>query len=119
LLSGSPDCEKVKCKEYKLFLKYNDRIIDTLTDIDTLLHYLIPERIINTQDLDEIKAKPTLSDRVCQLLKYIEGPLKASSTEGFHTLLDVMSTYGNLSTKKLAATMKGTYVQACCQVFNT
>ena len=88
----------------------------TLTDIDTLLPHFIPKGIIKIEDLDEIKAKPKLSDHVHQLLKYIEGPLRIRNAESFYALLDVMSTHGNLCTKKLAAIMKGTFAHTVCTV---
>ena len=106
------ECTQIKdtpCtqKEYTLFEKYFSKLIDIVTDIDTLLPYFVSKRIIKPQDIEVIMAKPRTSERVYKLLMYIEGPLRMTDSTSFHDLLDIMSEHGIITTKKLAATIKG------------
>ena len=94
-------------KEYKLYKTYFAQIAHTLTDIDTLLPYLISKGVINTEDVLVIKSKPRPSDQVCELLMHIDGPLSVNETTSFYSLLDVMEGHGCITTKQLANAIKG------------
>ena len=91
-------------------MKYFATIAQTLTDIDNLFPHFLSKGTITNESMDEIKSKPRHSDRLRQVLKHIENSLKVNDAENFYTLLDVMSSQGSISTKKLAATMRGTHV---------
>jgi len=80
--------ETLELKDYNVFRKHFAALSHTLTDMDNLYPLLISKGIVTTEDVDEIKFKPRQSDRVCQFLKYIEGPLSANNAENFYTLLD-------------------------------
>ena len=97
-------------KEYSVFMKYFAALTHTLTDIDNLLPHFISNGIITIEDTDEVKSKPRQSDQLRQLLKHIEGPLRVNDARNVYILLDVMSTHGSISTKRLAATMRGMQV---------
>ena len=110
-LAFTPNTEtSPTCKEHSLFKAYFDKLTFTL-DIDNLLPHFIAKGIITIEDCDEIRSKPRVSQQVHLLLKRIEGPLKKDDKDNFYILLDVMDTYGNRSTKKLAARMQG--MQMC------
>ena len=97
-------------KEYKLYKTYFAQIAHTLTDIDTLLPYLISKEVINAEDVHVIKSKPRPSDQVCELLMHIDGPLSVNETTSFYSLLDVMEGHGCITTKQLANAIKGCHI---------
>ena len=104
-------------KEYKLYKKYFAQIMHTLTDIDTLLPYLISKEVINAEDVLVIKSKPRPSDQVCELLMHIDGPLSVNETTSFYSLLDIMEDHGCITTKQLANAIKGRHIMHTCTVY--
>ena len=106
-------------KEREVLIKHYAKLTSTMRDVDTLLPHFVAARIINSDDMDEIKAVPRTSERVTKLLKFISGtkffleisiifligPLDAGFTNGFHKMLDIMFYYGNDSTRELAVAM--------------
>ena len=60
-------------KERDVFIKHYAKLSSTVRDVDNLLPHFVSARIINHDDVEEIKAIPRTSDRVAKLLKYISG----------------------------------------------
>lgn len=64
-------------KERDILIKNYAKLTSTVRDIDNLLPHFVAARIINQDDMDEIKAVPRTSERVAKLLKFISGACKA------------------------------------------
>lgn len=92
--------------EKNVFTDNYSKLCNTLTDIEGLLKYFVQEKLIKTEDQDEINALVKTSEKVQKLLKHIAGPLEAGDSKGFYTLLDVMEKHGVQATKDLADLMK-------------
>ena len=97
-----------------MYKKYFAQITHTLTDIDTLLPYLVSKEVINAEDVLVIKSKPRPSDQVCELLMHIDGPLSVNETTSFYYLLDVMEDHGCITTKQLVNSIKGCHINVFC-----
>ena len=101
--------------EKNVFTDNYSNLCNTLTDIEGLLKYFVQEKLIKTEDQDEINALVKTPEKVQKLLKHIAGPLEAGDSKGFYTLLDVMEKHGVQATKDLAdlmktAILKGAYI---------
>lgn len=59
--------------ERGILIKHYAKLTSTVRDIDNLLPHFVAARIINSDDMDEIKAVPRTSDRVAKVLKFISG----------------------------------------------
>ena len=108
-------------KERGILIKHYAKLTSTVRDADNLLPHFVTARIINSDDMDEIKAVPRTSEKVAKLLKFISGirillecvlnltpllgPLDAGFTMSYYNMLDIMYYYGNNSTKELAVAM--------------
>ena len=66
------------------------------------MKYFVTEKIISTDEQEEIKACITKSERISKLLLNISGPLEAGDSKGFYTMLKIMKTYGVDATQRLA-----------------
>ena len=77
-------------------------LCNTITDVNKLLKYFVTEKIITTDEEEEIKTFTTKSDRVSKLLLNISGPLEAGDSNGFYIMLQVMKTHGVDATQRLA-----------------
>ena len=75
--------------------------MDTLKSTD-LYRYFVSEKVITMSDRDEISSRTNPIERVELLLRKISSPLESGHTESFHSMLNIMSIYGNMATKKLA-----------------
>ena len=75
---------------------------NTITDVNKLLKYFVTEKIITTDEEEEIKSYTTKADRVSKLLLNISGPLEAGDSNGFYILLQIMKTHGVDATQRLA-----------------
>ena len=91
--------------EEKVFTQHYSKLCDTLTDIRNLLPHFVTEKIIKSDDEEEISALTTSSQKVQKLLRHISGPLKAGHTRGFYTMLKIMEIYGTQATQELASQM--------------
>ena len=96
----------MSCKESNIFTEHYSIFCDTLTDIDNLLKYFVQEKVIKSDDQDEINALVKKSEKVQKLLKHIAGPLEAGDSKGFYTMLDIMENHGVQATKDLADSLK-------------
>ena len=90
--------------ELEIFREHYAMFFDCLTDINTLLPYLLAEDIISLDDIDGNDVK---SEKVKKLLSHILDPLRAGNTHGFYTLLKIMEQHGTQATRKLATIMRG------------
>ena len=63
-------------KEREVLIKHYAKLTSTVRDVDNLLPHFVTARIINSDDMDEIKAVPRTSERVAKLLKFISGNKK-------------------------------------------
>ena len=88
-----------------IFTKHYSSLCNTLTDVNNLLPFFVPEKIINISDLQEINAIVTTPKKVEKLLSHVSGPLTAGDAKGFHTMLTIMKEHGSQSTKDLAVKM--------------
>ena len=70
-------------KEREVLIKHYAKLTSTLRDVDNLLPHFVTARIINSDDMDEIKAVPRTSERVAKLLKFISG------TKNCHKILQI------------------------------
>ena len=77
-------------------------LCNTITDVNKLLKYFVTEKIITTDEEEEIKTCTTKADRVSKLLLNISGPLEAGDSNGFYILLQIMKTHGVDATQRLA-----------------
>ena len=77
-------------------------LCNTITDVNTLLKYFVTEKIITTDEEEEIKTYTTKSERVSKLLLNISGPLEAGDSNGFYIMLQIMKTHGVNATQHLA-----------------
>ena len=77
-------------------------LCNTITDINKLLKYFVTEKIITTDEEEEIKSYSIKSERVSKLLFNISGPLEAGDSNGFYTMLQIMKTHGVDATQRLA-----------------
>ena len=60
-------------KERGILIKHYAKLTSTVRDVDNLLPHFVTARIINSDDMDEIKAVPRTSEKVAKLLKFISG----------------------------------------------
>lgn len=96
-------------KEKEVLRQYYSRLCSTLLDIHTLLPYFVTENIINPENLEEINATTTSSQKVQKLLKCILGPLDGGHTRGFYLMLRIMEMHGTLATQDLANEIKSSF----------
>ena len=96
----------MSCKERNVFTEHYSIFCNTLTDIDNLLKYFVQEKVIKSDDQDEINSLVKKSEKVQKLLKHIVGPLEAGDSKGFYTMLDIMENHGVQATKDLADSLK-------------
>ena len=66
------------------------------------MKYFVTEKIITTDEEEEIKTYTTKSERVSKLLLNISGPLEAGDSNGFYIMLQIMKTHGVNATQHLA-----------------
>ena len=95
-------CGGSELKELAIFKENYPALCNTITDINELLEYFVKERIITIDQREEIKTCITKSEQVSKLLLNISGPLEASNTYGFYTMLEIMKTHGVNATQDLA-----------------
>ena len=93
-------------KEKEIFRDHYSKLCDTMVDIDNLLPHFVQANIIQPNDLERIKAKPTTKDKAEKLLEYISGPLQTDNVKSFHTMLSIMEEHGTQATRELASTMR-------------
>ena len=93
-------------KENDVFTEHYSIFCDTVTDIDNLLKYFVQEKIIKSEDQDEINTLVKKTEKVQKLLKHIAGPLEAGDSKGFYTMLDILENRGVQATKDLAVSLK-------------
>ena len=97
--SGAP-------KEFTVFQQYYASMTSSITDIDGILKHCVTKSIIAFNEEQKIKSKATALEKVECLLGHIYGPLRAGWTDSFTILLEIMETYGQLTTQQLAQDMK-------------
>ena len=110
-------------KENDVFTGHYSIFCDTVTDIDNLLKYFVQEKIIKSEDQDEINTLVKKTEKVQKLLKHIAGPLEAGDSKGFYTMLDILENRGVQATKDLAVSLKtrlskgshNHFLQLCCK----
>ena len=88
--------------EEEVFTRHYSQLCNTLTDVDNLLPYFVQQRVITTNDLEELNSIVPSTKKVHKLLMHISGPLKAGNTEVFYTMLRIMEEYGLQATNQLA-----------------
>ena len=88
--------------EEEVFTRHYSQLCDTLTDVDNLLSHFVQQRVISTNDLEELNSIVPSTKKVQKLLMHISGPLKAGNTEVFYTMLRIMEEYGLQATNQLA-----------------
>ena len=98
--------QNMSLKEEKIFSEHYSTFCSTVTDIDNLLKYFVQERVIKSEEQDEINALVKTPEKVQRLLKHIAGPLEAGDSKGFYTMLDIMENHGVQATKDLAVSLK-------------
>ena len=62
-------------KEREVLIKHYAKLTSTVKDVDNLLPHFVTAKIINSDDVDEIKAIARTSERVGKLLKFISGTI--------------------------------------------
>ena len=95
----------VQSNKKDILTKHYASLCTILTNVDSLLPYFVQEKIISTNDVEEINAITTVPKKVEKLLSHISGPLTAGDVKGFHTMLTIIKQHGNQSTKDLAKRM--------------
>ena len=95
-------------QEEEVFTKHYSKLCDTLTDVDNLLPYFVQQRVITTNELEEISATvpSTKKLKIQKLMTHISGPLTAGNTEVFYTMLRIMQEYGHQATQHLGDQMR-------------
>ena len=90
--------------EEDVFTNHYSKLCDTLTDVDNLLPRFVQEKVMTTNDLEEISTiiPSTKKHKVEKLLTHISGPLRAGNTKVFNIMLRIMEEYGHQATKQLA-----------------
>ena len=88
--------------EEKVFTRHYSQLCNTLTDVDNLLPHFVQQRVISTNDLEELNSIVPSTKKVQKLLMHISGPLKAGNSEVFYTMLRIMEEYGLQATSQLA-----------------
>ena len=88
----------------EVLTKYYPKLCNTLTDIDNLLPHFVQEKVITTNDLEEVNVTTpsTKKLKVQKLMTHISGPLRAGNTEVFYIMLRIMEEYGHHATQQLA-----------------
>ena len=86
----------------EILTTHYSKLCSTLSDIDNLLPHFVTKKIININDLEEIKANAPSIRKVEKLMRHISGPLEAGNTEVFYIMLRIMKKYGHQATQKLA-----------------
>ena len=97
-----------------VFDKNYAKLCSTLTDIENLLPYFVQEKIIKSEDQDDINAPVKTKEKVKKLLKHISGPLQAGDSKGFYTMLDILENYGVQATIDLAKVLKAALSTGMC-----
>ena len=95
----------VQSNEKDIFTKHYASLCRILTNVNYLLPYFVQEKIISTNDVEEINATTTISKKVEKLLSHISGPLTVGDAKGFYTMLTILKQHSNQSTKDLAERM--------------
>ena len=90
----------------EVFTRHYSQLCNTLTDVDNLLSHFVQQRVISTNDLEELNSIVPSTKKVQKLLMHISGPLKAGSSEVFYTMLRIMEEYGHHATRCLADQIK-------------
>ena len=102
-----PETEIPRCtKELDILNSYYPTLVDTITDIDSLLPHCVKAGIINFREEKNIAAEKNSPNKVQILIRdHISGPLYSGSSKGFYSLLEIMKSKGNLATTDLAKEM--------------
>ena len=96
-----------KNEEYEIILDKYPKFCFIMTDIISLVPYLIERRIITTDQAANLRSCPTPSMQVLVLLgDYIVGPVRGGSVYVLHELLDIMEKHGLKHTQELATEIK-------------
>ena len=93
-------------KENEVFSEHFADLCYGITDIDSLLPHFVTERIINANDVEQINAKVTTTDKMKALISHISSPLHVGYNKPFESMLQIMEEYGNITTQKIAKNIK-------------
>lgn len=111
--SSSMDCHT---REFNILVFFYSRLRDSLTDIDSLLPHCFEKSIITHEEMVRIKLPEKISqDKVENLLIHVFGPLKYGNSKAFYSLLQIMESYGTISTKDLAKDMRSKLMSEMAQ----
>jgi len=77
-----------------------------MTDIDVLLRYFVEEKIINTEEEQNLISCVTKPEKVRKFLLNILGPLESGNESGFDVMLKIMKEHGTVATQDLAKAME-------------
>ena len=85
-------------------MKHYSDLCKVLKNTDLLPHF-VTASVITPSELDEISAINSPAEKVTMFLRKISSPLEAGITISFYSLLAIMTSNGNSTTKELSVNM--------------
>ena len=77
-------------------------LCNTITEIEDLLEHFKIEHVITSDEEEQIKNIPGISDKTRRVMLNISTSLEAGNNNKFDAMLKVMKNYGSVSTQHLA-----------------
>ena len=91
--------------EKEVFKQHYDKLASILP-VANILHKLVPEGIITTDDIEEINDEPRSKVKASFILNKINRSLEADAKNSFYALLDIMEECGNDDVKSIVIDMR-------------
>ena len=99
-------------------------LCNIITEIEDLLRYFKIEHVITSDEEEEIKNIPVISEKTKRIMLNVSTSLEAGNSSKFYAMLKVMKNYGLVPTQKLSdfimSRLKATSTIICpgtvCQV---
>ena len=77
-------------------------LCNVITEIENLLKYFKIEHVITSDEEEEIKNIPVISEKTKRIMLNVSTSLEAGNSSKFYAMLKVMKNYGLVPTQKLS-----------------
>ena len=85
-----------------VFQENHAMLCSTMTEIGDLLEHFKMEHVITSDEEEQIKDIPVISEKTRRIMSNISTSLEAGNNNKFDVMLKVMKNYGSVSTQHLA-----------------
>ena len=96
--------------EEEVFKCFYAKLVKVLPVVDNIYTKLVPEGILDPDDIEEINHMPRSDRKASIVLRKISSSLQAGKTDSFYRLLEVMETSLNDDVKALIKDIRGALV---------